>query len=337
MSNPSTGSLSPDAPVASKGWLRVRRIIASGLVVAATVFLGIMLGKYFAHLVQDSRIETVLGIRVEWGLAAVGLTYIFASLQQVLKLASTFREYIAKPDKKVSLYPDCVALAFMVAYLTVLAVALQNEGKSEPAPTVPTALYRKEIVYLGRAPQTSSTPIEYFPFLFTELAIGDKDWSKGTTLTDQQQKDIERLISSLKACVGTSRGQEVELDVRGYADTNEFPSNSIELNRQTGNRRAAALHGHLKRLIGTGSRPAGLLLRELTEWTKEDPTAMTREQRYFQTLPLHKTGTDEDQALFNRRADILVLRLGICERLNAKQSNAMSETNDSQILHQVKE
>lgn len=60
----------------------------------------------------------------------------------------------------------------------------------------------KELVYLSRIQQTVAAPLEYVPFLFKDLAAGDENPTKGTTLTAQQVSDIERLAASLKACVG---------------------------------------------------------------------------------------------------------------------------------------
>ena len=45
---------------------------------------------------------------------------------------------------------------------------------------------------------------------------------------------------------------------------------------------------------------------------------MTR-ARYFATKPLRETGAEKAQGLLNRRAGVVVLRMGACERLVAKQ------------------
>jgi hypothetical protein len=178
----------------------------------------------------------------------------------------------------------------------------------------------KEVAYPSRSPYSSFQAVEHVPFFFSELASGDQNPNKGTTLSAQQVSDLDRLLKSLTACVGALPGQDVELDVRGYADSNEFPVNSMEQNRETANRRAANLHKAVRERLGTQSGPSRLLLRDLKEWPTDDPLAMTRE-RYFETLPLNKTGKERDQGLFNRRADLLVLRLGACERMRANQES----------------
>lgn len=308
MSDASTNPLSSCPPVPSAGWKRARRIGVSILLIAATVLLGVIIGALFADLVRDSSVKSVLGIiPLKWGLAGIGLTYILASFEKVLKFANTFREYIAIPDKKVSLFPDCTALASIVAYVTIVAIVpTDNAEGAGPSQS-------KEIVYLTRTPQIGDAAVDYFPFLFTDLAT-EKDPSKGTSLTGAQVEDLKRLVASLKACVGNKPGEDVELDVRGYADANEFPSNSLELNRQAANRRGKELHRQLKLVIGNQSGVAVVLLRDFEEWPEKDPLAMKRE-RYFKTLPFRSTGRENDQGLFNRRADLIVLRLGVCDRL----------------------
>jgi hypothetical protein len=292
----------------SRGWIRARRALTSVLVVIATIFVGLLVGESLASLVRDARIQNIFGIPIKWGLAGVGVAYILGSLEKVLKVINTFREYVAQPDKKVSLYPDCVALACIIAYLTVLANVLpDDDSRKALEPQV-----RKELVYLMTAPEAREVPVEYFPFTFT-LAKGPADWKVGTELGERQIADLEALVKSLRACVGKSAGQDVEVATLGYADTNEFPSNSDELNRQTANRRAADLYRHLVRLVGTQAGASKLLVRPLTEWPKDDPKAMTRE-RYFATKGLKET-QGADQGLFNRRADLLVYRLGACQRL----------------------
>jgi hypothetical protein len=308
---------SADKSLSSSGWLRVRRIIASLLVLAATVFFGVIVGKYLALVVQDCQVKSVLTVPVDWGLAGIGLSYLFGSIEKVLKLTTIFRDYIAKPDKKVSLYPDCFALAFIVAYVTVLVLAFQASAACKEAPKLGEITAHREVVYLSRIQNTVAAPFEYVPLLFKELAAGDENPAKGTTLSDQQVSDIERLVASLKACVGSSQGQDVEVDVRGYADSNEFASNSEEQNRNVANRRAAAVHAELKRLVPAQTSAATLILRPLSEWSKDDPLAMTRE-RYFKTRPLKETGREKDQGIFNRRADILILNFGVCERFTSK-------------------
>lgn len=306
--------LQASVPPPSKGATRTRRFVLSLVTVAATIYLGITLGTYLALAVADCKIKDVAGIPVEWGLTAVGIAYVLASLEKVLKVANTFRDYIVNPDKKVSLYPDCVALACIVAYLTLVSVAFAASAQCRKAPPETPSLPVKELVFLSRVAPPGSQPLELVPFFFADLAVGDADPTRGTTLSPQQTEDLRRLVRSLKACVGTSTGQDVELDFRGYADSNQFPKDSVEQNRKTANRRAASLHRAVKDLLGTQTGASQVVLHGPKEWPEDDPLAMTREN-YFETRPLKNKGDEQDQGLFNRRADLLVLRLGACERM----------------------
>lgn len=171
----------------------------------------------------------------------------------------------------------------------------------------------KELVYLSRASEHRGAPIEYFPFIF-DLASGPSDWAKGTTLSSHQIEDLRKLVSSLQACVGSLRNQDVEVEIRGYADSNEFPSHTDEYNRQAANRRATTVHRHVKSFLVASGGPSTLVLRDPVEWPASDPSAMTR-SRYYSAKSLRDTGNTKDQGLFNRRADIVLLRAGVCERL----------------------
>jgi hypothetical protein len=293
-----------------------RRIIASLLAFGATVYLGVVVGRYLAVAVLNCTIKKIAGIPIEWGLTAVGASYVLASLEKVLKLANTFREYLLKPNTKVALYPECVALMCIVAYVTLVRLAFVADTEcKQPARTQTPA---KELVYLARATDSDVLPLEWVPFFFPDLAGGEQNAAKGTTLSDQQLADVETFAKSMKACVGDSPGQDVELEVRGYADANEFPVNSDEENRKVANRRASALHQALKRALGTQTGASFVILHSSTEWPVDDPKAMTREARYLNALALKQTGEGRDQGLFNRRADILLLKLGVCGRLQTK-------------------
>jgi hypothetical protein len=298
----------------SSGLLRVRRILASLLAVLATIYLGNEIGFRLVKFVVDCTIESVFSIPIELGLTAVGFAYIFASSEKVLKFALVLRDYVLKPDKSISLFPDCVALALIVAYLTLLSEAYSEREKCKAA--AKESLPSRDVVYLIKKPSDGTSPLEWLPFFFTDLA-SEKKPEQGTMLSTQQEKDLARLLLSLRACVGDQQGQDVELAVRGYADTNEFSDNTAELNRQAANRRAANLHRKVRDLLGSQSGPSRVVVANSHEWPIDDPSAMTRE-RYFDTKPLRVTGRTKDQGLFNRRADLLIMKLGECERTRAQ-------------------
>jgi hypothetical protein len=163
---------------------------------------------------------------------------------------------------------------------------------------------------------------DYFPYLF-DLADGPPRWRKGTQLNQQQLADIGKLANTLKACVGQLPNQDVVVEVVGFADANEFAhatvigQSSVELNRQTANRRAAALADVLRTMLGSSSSPSSVKIARVIEWKSSDSSAMTRDPRYLNARPLTQTD-GRDQGRFNRRAEIVLLRAGVCERYDAR-------------------
>lgn len=292
-------------------WKKIRRIIRGVVILVATAYLGVVSGKFIAGMIQDAGVKTVLGVPLAWGVAGIGLTYILTSIEKLLDLLGSLWEYVTKPDVEVSLYPGCVTLACLVAYLTALPTVFSVSPASESAP----AAVSKDVVYLVRAPEKDARPVEAFSFQFN-FARGAPDWPKGVTLNDEQAASLARLVGSLKACVGSNPGQNVEIQVVGFADANEFPSNSDEFNREAANRRAANLHQRIVEIVGVQKTKARVVVRDPVQWSSL--TQMTQHPRYFRTRPLRQTGKGHDQGQLNRRADILLLRAGVCERLVAK-------------------
>jgi hypothetical protein len=158
-------------------------------------------------------------------------------------------------------------------------------------------------------------PVAVFPFLF-ELASAPPS-TKGVSLNKRQRDDLEKLVRSLEACVGEERGGDVVVQVRGFADSNEFPQDSGELNRQTANKRAAALYEAISALQ---RRPAqgtsSLILAPLSEW--KTPEEM-ESARPYRDRPLSETGPTKDQGLFNRRAEVVLGDAGACAKLRKSQ------------------
>lgn len=304
----------------STSWKRWRRALASVFVVITTIWLGGLIAAFAAHLVRDCSLTEIAGLPVDLGLAAAGVAYLFASFEKVLKIGYTFRDYLANPDKKVALYPDCVALAMIVAYLGLVYEA--HDGRkncASKAEVTPVASLPE--IYLTRKHPSDTRPLEWVPFFFSDLAATESDPKKGTSLSKLQQENLTTLINSLRACVGEREGHNVVLEIRGYADTNEFESKSVEEsveeNRKVANRRASNLHEEISKRLGNQPGPARIVLNPPHQWPESDPAAMTAD-RYFETRPLVKTGQNRDQGLFNRRADLLILDLGECDRYQRK-------------------
>jgi hypothetical protein len=293
-----------------RDWKRTRRMVRGIAILAATAYVGVVFGRFLAETIQDSNVKTVLGVPLAWGVAGLGLTYIITSIEKLFELALTLWEYVTKPDKESSLFPGCVALACLVAYLTALPTVFSGT-RIEPA----QAEVKKELVYLARMTGEEPRPAEAFPFLFG-LASGPPGWSKGVNLSKEQEADLTRLLGSLKACVGSNPDENVEIQVQGFADENEFPSKTRELNREAANRRAANLHQRIVAITGAQDAKSKVIVKDPVQWASLE--AMIRHPRYFKARPLRETGRGKDQGLFNRRADIMLLRAGACEKLAAR-------------------
>jgi hypothetical protein len=293
-------------------WKKTRRMVGGIVILVVTTYAGVVSGKFIAGLIEDANVKTVLGVPLAWGVAGIGLTYIVSSIEKLLELLQTLWDYVTKPDLEVSLYPGCATLACLVAYLTALPTVFSVAPESEPAP----AAISKEVVYLARAPERDPRPVEAFSFQFGFARGTPPNWAKGVKLDEGQDAALARLLRSLQACVGSNPGQNVEIQVVGFADANEFPSNSDDFNREAANRRAANLHKQVVAIVGAQKSKARLIVRDPVQWTSFKQ--MTEHPRYFRARPLRQTGKGHDQGLLNRRADILLLRAGVCERLVAK-------------------
>ena len=311
------GDSTDEAFARAKG-TRIGRAVNMGLAVTGVVLLAIGIAYLIVSMLTSSA-PPGWGKYIQVGAAGVSLSLLLPALNQVYLTGEKLFKYIGDGTKS-ELLPELVkcGTTALVLAIAVFAFTIPSSPVASDAPPSRMAVADtpKQLVYLSRLPGSVAAPIEYFPYHF-DLAVGPSNWSAGTTLNNQQLKDLQHLVASLKACIGTSPGQDVEIDVRGYADTNEFASNSDELNRQTANRRAAFMHERLKTYIGAQTGPSQLILANYAEWPKDDPKAMMRE-RYFKTKPLRETGAAKDQGLLNRRADVLLLRIGACERLATK-------------------
>jgi hypothetical protein len=290
------------------------RSLRIGIVILGIVILAIGLANLIVSIL--TRMAPLGWVKyIQLGTAGVSFSLLIPAVNQIFLTGEKLIKYIREGEPS-GLFPEfakvgTTALALAIAVFSFITPPQQSNLSAAQSATP------KELVYLTRLPSSDEAPLEYFPYLF-ELADGPSNWLVGTTLNKEQKKDLERLVSSLKACVGANLNEDVVIDVRGYADTNEFPSNTKELNRQTANRRAASVYEQLQGLIDSQDGPSRLILLDFFEWPKNDPEAMTRE-RYFRTKKLRETGANRDQGLFNRRADVLVLRIGVCKQLSSKQ------------------
>lgn len=231
---------------------RFGRLLSTLFAMIAITLLSIGLAYYIVALIS-SNAPPGWAKYLQIGAAGISLSLLLPAVNQIIVTAERLFKYVQDGSNKGELFPEFVKVGTTVMALAVAVIsftissqekpehaALQGEVVSAPA---------KDLIYLVRAPDADPNPAAYFSYLFV-LAIGPSDWTVGTQLNDQQSKDLRQLVTSLKACVGKAPDQDVEIDVRGYADTNEFHANTSELNRQTANRRAAYVHGRLTTIIG---------------------------------------------------------------------------------------
>jgi hypothetical protein len=306
---------------------RFGRLLSMLFVVVAISLLAIAVGYYIVALIS-SNAPPGWAKYLQIGAAGISLSLLLPAVNQIILTFEKLLRYVKDGSNRDELFPEFVragttvmALAIAVISFTMSTPEKTEQGAAKEVTQMADVAMSatapaKDLVYLVRAPDSGPNPAAYFSYLF-DLAVGPSNWATGTTLNDQQAKDLQLLVATLKACVGKGPDQDVEIDVRGYADTNEFRANTSELNRQAANRRAAHVHDRLRTIIGEQKGPSRLVLHKLLEWPQDDPQAMTR-ARYFATKPLRETGAERDQGLLNRRADVVVLRLGACERLVAK-------------------
>lgn len=298
---------------------RVGRGFRVAVFLIAIFFIAVFAAFLLFYLMQSSTPPSWAKY-IQIGAAGISVSLLIPAINQILLTTENVWKYI-KDGKQHSLFAEYVKIG--TTFLALSVAVLSMTGADEHVPSShaaaqaqarqATAPSPREVVYLVKKPDPAASAIEYFPYLY-ELTDGPDKWSKGVSLSENQIQDLHKLLSSLKACVGTQANQDVEIEIRGYADNNEFPSNTAELNRQAANRRAQDVYRHAKAFIGEQNTASKLILRDAVEWPADDPQAMVR-WRYYAGKPLQETGSDRDQGLFNRRADIALLRAGVCERL----------------------
>ncbi|MEI8326783.1 MAG: hypothetical protein WCH44_15730 [Betaproteobacteria bacterium] len=291
------------------------RIATGILAIAVTVFVGYVLGLFLASLVQDPSVNRLFGAKVEWGLLGIGLTYLLTSLQSVIKYFRTMWEYLTKPAKQVTLFPDCLAVGAIIAYFVTLASVFLPTTSEDKSP--------REFVYLTRTLLPNSSPIDRFSVLMP-LAEGSPPWRVGVDLTPLQLADLFRLVHALRSCSGSTPEKRVEIRVRGYADSNEFSGKkrsdmstaeikaSDELNLRLANRRGEVASERVKWYVVGHQDDLEFVLQPFAPWGSYAEMEL---HRPYKTASIAETGHQKDQGLFNRRVDIEILRLGECERL----------------------
>ncbi len=299
-------------PGESERWQLSWRLLQTLWWTSLTVYSAVWLAWSVGGWIILNGVTEVLGIPLAAGVGGLGISFFATSAQQIMACLKRPWTYVVQGSARAELYPAYLALGSTVSFVILVATlskALPPPQEPE-APTLPSM-----VVYLTPEPEEveGDEPLASFPILFQDPASGPPKWEKGVHPEGYQAKEIRRLIESLNACVGTSQSQDVVIRIRGFADSNEFANVSAEvsaeLNRQAANLRArnvAEIVEPLRRKEGG----AALVVEEVVSWETFEEM---KKRKPWVDLPL--TQTDGwDQGLFNRRAEILLLSAGVCER-----------------------
>jgi hypothetical protein len=285
--------------------------------VVATLLLLTLAGGGVAYLFMtlllaaaDASTKTLIQV------GATGLTTVTV-LTAIKDIVLTFQRLVAYVRGTFEdLFSEYVKYTTTVMAVSSSIFSFLLTAQAPADASLPEALSRPVMIAPG------PVQADYFPYLF-DLADGPPNWRRGAQLNPQQLADIEKLAVTLKACVGSLPNQDVILQVIGFADANEFTpaaarnNSSQELNRQTANRRAAALAAALRERLGRPTSPSTVVIDKVIQWDEAEPSAMLTSPRYFNAGPLTATG-GRDQGRFNRRAEVILLRAGTCERYHAR-------------------
>lgn len=219
-----------------------------------------------------------------------------------------------------------ISLVALVAVASLVAILIWPRKNAEQEyskkvklflvllPLIPVALKDIAVAYRTVWPATADAKKEHdkpsheslvaFPFLFD---LGGS--ARGTTLTKQQEADLRKILLSVKACAREGSVGSVELLVQGFADANEFPTDTRTKNLDLANRRARELHTRVAAFLKTKGLSSSISLKPFEWKTYEE---MTSAPRYLTTRSFKETGKTLDQGLFNRRAEILLIKVGDC-------------------------
>jgi len=277
----------------------LRRVVLTCVVIGITIYAGYRAGVKIATLTNDEGVINVLGKSIKWDLGALGLVYVLSVIEKLFKLFKALADYVSTSGIKIiALLPDCGALLAVAAYATAAGSLVVTSQRSEPIPSL------AKVVYLSKV---SGEPVAAFSFLFSKVG-------SATLRHDDPQIDrLTKLVASLNSCVGKGLNQDVVIQIQGFADANEFSPPSEDRNRDLANQRAKSLNELVKDKIGSQPGFSKLTLEPNYLWNSF--TEMKTSPRWLEVEVLDKTRPSRDQGLFDRRADILLWRAGVCQPL----------------------
>lgn len=292
-------------------WTTLARVFRVVSILIVTIFVGIAVGYGLVSLTEKPWVQAVLGKNFLKESSIVTVALLIGMMDKLSGLLKTFWDYISEAGKEVTL-PHCAALAGLVVY-SVLVLSAWHDA-TDPAP--PPA----SLVYLVKSDSNSVNPggssVEILPFLFynrTEDEIPETD--------PRQIDELNKLVASLASCVGKGPNQDVAIEIQGFADENEFKgetqNDSDTHNYELANRRAKKLLTKINNiklnLKYPPVDPLKFTVQLAKPWTSFPDMKIS--QRWLQAKSMSETGRDHDQGLFDRRAEILLNRAGVCQHL----------------------
>lgn len=188
----------------------------------------------------------------------------------------------------------------------LLARTLFVSAAAEQQPHTPTRSVAPAVVL---PPAAVEKPLAIYSFWF-DLASRPTVRGKGVTLPTEQRHALNLIMKGLEACSGMGKGEKVEIGFRGFADPNLFRVDHAELNREIARRRATELRRLVLNDLSIAKSLGSVVVRDTVMWSSEQE--MTTAVGYIVTRPLSETGPHIDQGQWDRRADLVVWRLGTC-------------------------
>jgi hypothetical protein len=282
---------------------KVGRAVLMCLFIGLMSYAGYQAGSWIANSVSKDGFILVRGRSIKWDLGTLGFAYLLLQLEKLFKLFKGVVDYVSAPATKViTLLPDFGALlAVSVSASVVGTLALASPHNDAAVATAKPAYF----IMVDR------NPVEIFPFPF--YAPGASDLPQ----EDPQLDELNRIVASLRSCIGKEPNDHVIVQVQGFADANEFKrtTDSDDRNRNLANSRAAILTKRIsdmvKRLKDPSIDPSKLTVQSAPPWKSFEE--MKNSRRWLQVRSMSETGKEQDQGLFDRRAEILLLRAGACQ------------------------
>jgi hypothetical protein len=305
---------------------KVGRAVLMCLFIGLMTYAGYQAGSWIARSVtlnKDGLVE-VHGKWIKWDLGTLAFSYLLLQIEKLLKLFKGVVDYVSAPATKViTLLPDFGALLAVSVSVSVVGTLALASPPNNALPQHDFAVLNTKPAYFM---MVDRNPI-IFPFPLYGPGAPDLPQE------DPQLDELNRIVASLRSCVGKEPNDRVIVQVQGFADANEFKrtTDSDDRNRDLANSRAAILTKRLSDMVKHLKDPSidlsKLTVQSAPPWKSFEE--MKNSRRWLQVKSMSETGKEQDQGLFDRRAEIVLLRAGACQPSEsveaAPSSYAMSQ------------